>query len=280
MRVTSLLSSRASRRRALSMARCWIWAAAKRRFSASDRFVRRSVNGLEVSTNFLPRAAAEPLHPTLCRAPKGNLYGRPPQSPTCKADLATTASREVDDATMSVVLALQDRLLALHNPDGPAVISSVGWQQTAAQYFLDLRAVTWLIILSWPDTQHYAHTPALADAVARTAENARIAAQGQRDRPGKRHPSIAYTDPPVDPLAAAAVFGIAEQLLATEYNATFGIFSPLISRARSIEPTMTHLQRALRASRPLRVTLSHHKREVWTRGRDRLVREHPELIPM
>lgn len=181
---------------------------------------------------------------------------------------------------MSVVLALQNRLLDLHNPHGPAVIGSVGWQQSAAQYFLDLRAVTWLILLSWPDTQGYAHTPTLADAVARTAENARIAAQGQRDRPGKRHPSTAYTDPPIDPLAAAAVFGIAEQLLATDYDATFAIFSPLISRARSIEPTMAHLQRALHASQPLRVTLSHHKHDVWKRGRERLVREHPELTPM
>ncbi|GGV90217.1 TniQ family protein [Streptomyces sp. NBC_00012] len=232
------------------------------------------------ATNFLPRAAAEPLHPTLCRAPTHNRYLRAPQPPTCKNDLTTTAGRPVDDATMSVVLALQNRLLDLHNPHGPAVIGSVGWQQSAAQYFLDLRAVTWLILLSWPDTQGYAHTPTLADAVARTAENARIAAQGQRDRPGKRHPSTAYTDPPIDPLAAAAVFGIAEQLLATDYDATFAIFSPLISRARSIEPTMAHLQRALHASQPLRVTLSHHKHDVWKRGRERLVREHPELTPM
>ncbi|MET9663716.1 hypothetical protein [Streptomyces sp. NPDC006510] len=81
-------------------------------------------------------------------------------------------------------------------------------------------------------------------------------------------------------MAAAAVFGIAEQLLATDYDATFAIFSPLISRARSIEPTMAHLQRALHASQPLRVTLSHHKHDVWKRGRERLVREHPELTPM
>ncbi|SOD46280.1 MULTISPECIES: hypothetical protein [unclassified Streptomyces] len=180
---------------------------------------------------------------------------------------------------MSTVLALQARLLTLHSPDGPTAISSVGWQQTAAQCFLDLRAVTWLIILSWPETRRYAPTPALADAIALTAENARIAAQGQRDRPGKRHPSVAYTDPPIDPLAAAAGFGIAEQLLATDYDATFAIFNPLISRARSTEPTMTHLQKPHHASPPLRLTLNHHRHDLWKKRREGLLRKHPGLIP-
>jgi hypothetical protein len=42
------------------------------------------------ATNFLPRAAAEPIHPTLCRAPAGDRYGPTPHSPSCKADFAVT----------------------------------------------------------------------------------------------------------------------------------------------------------------------------------------------
>ncbi len=163
---------------------------------------------------------------------------------------------------------------------GPTAISSVGWQQTAVQYFLDLRAVTWLIILSWLETQRYAPTAALADAVARAAENARIAAQCQRDRPGKRHRSVAYTDPPTVPLAAAPVFGIAAQILAADYDATFAIFNPLISRARNTEPTMTHLQKPHHASAPLRLTLNHHRHDLWKKSRERLLRKHPGLVPM
>ncbi|MFC9248136.1 hypothetical protein ACFT7S_30160 [Streptomyces sp. NPDC057136] len=34
------------------------------------------------------------------------------------------------------------------------------------------------------------------------------------------------------------------------------------------------------ASPPLRVTLNHHRHDVWQQGRKRLIREHPELIPM
>ncbi|MFJ1544878.1 hypothetical protein [Streptomyces sp. NPDC088246] len=136
-------------------------------------------------------------------------------------------------------------------------------------------ALTYSSSTSYADTSR---TLIHASGTALTSHFDRRSAE--RDRPGKRHPSVAYTDPPIDPLAAAAVFGIAEQILTTDYDATFAVFNPLITRARSAEPAMAHLQRALYASRPLQITLSHHRHDVWGRGTKRLAREHPELVPM
>ena len=65
------------------------------------------------------------------------------------------------------LLALQDRLLQLLRPEGPAAVISVGQPATPAQYFADLRLVCSLLSGAWPHSRHLIASHGLAGSLGR-----------------------------------------------------------------------------------------------------------------
>ncbi|WP_079429004.1 MULTISPECIES: hypothetical protein [Streptomyces] len=66
------------------------------------------------------------------------------------------------------MLRLQHYFDGLLDPDGPKEVGSFGWLIPAAQYFVDLRAVSALIFMTWPRAREFADVEALAVLVDQT----------------------------------------------------------------------------------------------------------------
>ena len=116
-----------------------------------------------VAAWLIPRARDRGLHPAECRA------ALPPQAAgrharPCRARLdAPSPGAGEDLPAPDDLLALQDRLLQLLRPEGPAAVISVGQPATPAQYFADLRLVSSLISGAWPHSRHLIASHGLAE---------------------------------------------------------------------------------------------------------------------
>ncbi|MET9660344.1 TniQ family protein [Streptomyces sp. NPDC006510] len=237
---------------------------------------RQPVHTVEMNS-IIARPWDEDLHPTQCRttiAPR--TIGR--LQPACGAQLAEPGgvpSEELPDVqTLEHLLGLQRRLQDLLDPVGPAMTPCVGWLIPAADYFADLRALLGLVFLSWPAGRSFAATPALAEALDHDAEQRHVRARTLRDRPGKKHSSRPFTDPPLDPLLMGAVLGIAERLLdADDEEQARERMLPLIHQASDLDQALSlYLRRQAWMSFPLRVAIMNHfnhmapMRQIIARG--------------
>jgi hypothetical protein len=129
-----------------------------------------------------------------------------PRGLTCGARLDTfEAIRAGGPCAPEDLLALQDRLLALLHPQGPATTVSVGIPAPAAQYFADLRMVCGLVNGAWPASRDLIADPVHADAVDQHISN-----QGGGVKP--RHYRL-YDAPPLDPLPGAALIAASVGIL-------------------------------------------------------------------
>jgi hypothetical protein len=109
----------------------------------------------------IPRARDRGLHPAQCRAalrPQPGRHARP-----CQAWLGSHAPATEDSPVPDDLLALQDRLLQLLRPEGPATVMSVGQPATPTQYLADLRMVCSLINGAWPHSRNLITSPGMAD---------------------------------------------------------------------------------------------------------------------
>jgi hypothetical protein len=61
--------------------------------------------------------------------------------------------------------ALQDRLLQLLHPEGPATVMSAGQPATPARYFADLRLICSLLNGAWPQSRNLIACPAMAESL-------------------------------------------------------------------------------------------------------------------
>ncbi|QFQ98375.1 TniQ family protein [Streptomyces phaeolivaceus] len=231
---------------------------------------RQPVHAVEMNS-IIARPWDEDLHPTQCRttiAPRtvGRLQS------ACGAQLAEPvgAGPEIapDPQTLEHLLGLQRRLLKLLDPVGPAVTPSVGWLIPAADYFADLRALLGLVFLSWPAARSFAATPALAEAIDREAEERLARAAALRDRPGKKHSSRPFTDPPLDPFLMGAVLGIAERLLdAPDEEQARELMLPLIHQASCVDQALSiYLRREAWVSFPLRIVSMNRPKSMMAMG--------------
>ncbi len=104
------------------------------------------------------------LHPAQCRttlAPQATVAHA---SRTCGTRLDSTGStpgREYPPSQPDTVLRLQDKILDLLDPHGPAATSVLGHQVPPTSYFTDLRILATLISASWPAGLDNARQPAL-----------------------------------------------------------------------------------------------------------------------
>ncbi|MFF8437364.1 TniQ family protein [Streptomyces bacillaris] len=231
---------------------------------------RQPVHAVEMNS-IIARPWDEDLHPTQCRttiAPR--TVGR--LQPACGAQLAEPAGAgpEIapDPQTLEHLLGLQRRLLRLLDPAGPAVTPSVGWLIRAADYFADLRALLGLVFLSWPAARSFAATPALAEVLDREAEERLARAAALRDRPGKKHSSRPFTDPPLDPFLMGAVLGIAERLLdASDEEQARELMLPLIHQAGRVDQALSiYLRREAWVSFPLRIVSMNRSKSMMAMG--------------
>ncbi len=151
----------------------------------------------------IPHARDRGLHPAQCRAPqRPQAAGR--HSRPCGARLGSPAPAAEDFPVPGDLLALQDRLLRLLRPDGPATVISVGQPATPAQYFADLRLVCSLINGAWPQSRNLITGPALAHCVDQYITST--------SGTGTRRHTICDT-PPLDARPGAALITAAARIL-------------------------------------------------------------------
>ncbi|WP_442813434.1 TniQ family protein [Streptomyces sp. NBC_01754] len=166
----------------------------------------------------LEHAATEELHPTQCRASR-DWRTSSKSDAICGTYLSDGAYNPVissDRRTRNELLALQRRIDCRLSDYGPDEITSCGELVPVAQHFMDMRAVTALIFISWPQARPLAITETLARAVGGEAKRRRLLVWDQRKR--VKHGPIGdfFHEPPSRPLAVGAVLGIAERLLSAD----------------------------------------------------------------
>ena len=127
-------------------------------------------------------------------------------SPLLRARLDQTEPRRQASPGL---LALQDKILGLLDPDGPASTVSAGMPASPASYFADLRALGLLACSTWPAARHL--SPSEDTAAPSTSTSPR---SGSRSRTaGELPPSWPAHPPPLDAAASAGLAYIADRIL-------------------------------------------------------------------
>ncbi|MEU3088020.1 TniQ family protein [Streptomyces massasporeus] len=209
------------------------------------------------NANAIARLSDDTLHPSQCRSAAQ-------QPETACGTFLTKADPSVartDEATMTVLLQVQEQIMDLLTRNGPDATMSGGAPVPVAHYFADLRATVAMIFRSWPVAREYASTPRLAAAL--DAEYASRAAQAEPllNTSGKEKTSKPYTAPPMDSLAAAAVLDIASQLLqVTDPHEARKRLAPLVQHLRDADRALsTYLRRPAWISQPLRAAVKDNR---------------------
>jgi hypothetical protein len=173
--------------------------------------------------SLIPLPAHPAAHPAACRHPHptGSTARRDQQRP-CGHLLSSAQSvspAEPPDG-LSKALGIQEHLLRLLDPHGPALTVSGGDPATPAQYFTDLRILACLITASWPAARDLA-APWQAALVSPHAEAARRQASTAEGR--AQHRQIVYCDsPPLEAAACAALLTLAADVLASTSPRSLG----------------------------------------------------------
>ena len=156
----------------------------------------RAGSGDRASPALLPVMRLGGLHPAQCRAvlvPGGRSRWTLPRC--CGARLDQTRPRRHASPGL---LALQDKILRLLDPDGPANSVSAGMLASPASYFADLRALGLLAYSTWPEARHLSPSSEIAAAIDQHVASFR---QQEAERQANSPESVARTTPP--PLDAA-----------------------------------------------------------------------------
>jgi DNA-binding CsgD family transcriptional regulator len=122
---------------------------------------------------------------------------------------------------LSKAFGVQEHLLRLLDPHGPAVTASGGEPATPAQYFTDLRIIACLITASWPAARDLA-APWQASLISPHADTARLQASAVAEGRAQ-HRQIIYCDtPPLEAAACAALLTLATDVLASTSPRSLG----------------------------------------------------------
>src|SRR6266571_4446843 len=114
------------------------------------------------------------------------------------------------------LIALQDKILGLLDPDGPAVTLSAGMPAPPASYFSDLRALALLACSTWPAARHLSPDEDAASAVDQHIDSLQEqAAARHAGTPGDASRArIDFSFPPADAAASGGLAHIADRILA------------------------------------------------------------------
>lgn len=160
----------------------------------------------------LPSALAAGLHPAQCRTEIRQGTGRHPAC--CGARLDQGSERRPAGPGL---IALQDKILRLLDPDGPAATLSAGMPAPPASYFSDLRALALLACSTWPAARHLSPDEDAASAIDQHIDSLRRqAAARHAGSPGDASRArLDFSFPPTDAAANGGLTHIADRILAT-----------------------------------------------------------------
>jgi hypothetical protein len=163
--------------------------------------------------SLLPAMRAAALHPAQCRtelAAPGKGSRTPPGC--CGARLDQTRNRR---AASPGLAALQDKILGLLAPGGPASALSAGQPARPSGYFADLLAIGVLACSTWPAARHLSPSEAIAVAIdEHVASLWRRTADRQEQAPASSTSRVRFGSLPADAAASAGLAHIADHLLA------------------------------------------------------------------
>jgi len=158
----------------------------------------------------LPAMLAAGLHPAQCRTEIRQGTGRHPAC--CGARLDQGSDRRPASPGL---IALQDKILGLLEPAGPAATLSAGMPAPPASYFSDLRALALLACSTWPAARHLSPDEDAASAVDQHVESLRKQAAARRaGSPGDASRTrLDFSFPPADAAASGGLARIADRIL-------------------------------------------------------------------
>jgi hypothetical protein len=163
--------------------------------------------------SLLPATRAAALHPAQCRtelAAPGTGSRTPPGC--CGARLDQTGNRRAASPALSD---LQDKILSLLTPGGPASALSAGQPARPSGYFADLLAIGVLACSTWPATRHLSPSEDTAAAIDEHIDSLRRrTADRQAQAPASSTSRIRFGSLPADAAASAGLAHIADRLLA------------------------------------------------------------------
>ena len=158
----------------------------------------------------LPAMLAADLHPAQCRTEIAQGMGRRPAC--CGTRLDQDSQRRPAGPGL---IALQDKILGLLDPDGPAATLSAGMPAPPASYFSDLRALALLACSTWPAARHLSPDEDAASAIDQHIDSLQEqAAARHAGSPGDASRTRAdFTFPPADAAASGGLTHIADRIL-------------------------------------------------------------------
>jgi hypothetical protein len=160
----------------------------------------------------LPALRAAALHPAQCRTELTPAKGRHTLPGCCEARLDQTGSRR---AASPGLAALQDKILSLLDPDGPASVVSAGQPAQPSGYFADLRVTALLACSTWPAAQHLSPSEDTAAAIDEHVDSLRRRTEGRQQRaPASSTSRVMFGSLPADAAASAGLAHIADRVLA------------------------------------------------------------------
>jgi hypothetical protein len=151
------------------------------------------------------------LHPAQCRTEIAQGKGRHPAC--CGARLDQDSQCRLASPGL---IALQDKILGILDPDGPAATLSAGMPASPASYFSDLRALALLACSTWPAARHLSPGEDAASAVDQHVDSLqKQAAARHAGSPGDASRTrFDFSFPPADAAASGGLAHIADRILA------------------------------------------------------------------
>ena len=171
----------------------------------------QDIHAGRASNALLPAMRLAGLHPAQCRTAPGRRGGRPGRAlpGCCGARLDQAGPRQHASPGL---LALQDKILGLLDPDGPASTASAGAPAPPGSYFADLRALSLLVYSTWPAARDLSPSEEITKATGQHIESFRQQRAEQRPRsPASKNNA---GPPPLDAAVSAGLAHIADRILA------------------------------------------------------------------
>jgi hypothetical protein len=161
--------------------------------------------------SLLPAVRAAALHPAQCRTELIPAKGRHTLPGCCGARLDQTRSRRPASPGLT---ALQDKILGLLDPSGPASTLSAGQPARPSGYFADLQAIGLLACSTWPAAQHLSPSEVTAAAIGEHVASLRRQTADRQQRAAASSTSrVMFGSLPADAAASAGLAHIADRIL-------------------------------------------------------------------
>ena len=158
----------------------------------------------------LPAMHVGGLRPAQCRAELIPSRGRSLPA-CCGARLDQTARRRPASPEL---FALQDKILDLLTPDGPASTLSAGRPTQPISYFTDLQALGLLACSTWPAARHLSPSEEAVSAIDQHVTSLRRQAADRQENSPASSSRARHGPPPMDAAASSGLAHIADRVLA------------------------------------------------------------------